>query len=491
MSDDLPALATISGLQGPVDKTSWTAPTYLYHYGYCYMTPGVNHCLVYAKAADVSQSSTSQPKAYNGSLTQTLPSGVLSTDRISFAPESIYENTTATDDASNLAGYLNAIAGVTVNATGWKDSTDPNLSLLYDNFTNHGNDLPGSAANVKAWMGALKKALTDLSYEEDSEGYSLRDAIVGEINNQLANLEETIYPRNLCLPDGAAVLRWTTTTMGEGFQPQLQTTTIDNINSVSRFAYPAALYYYGDSHLKSTSQEVKFTSIYTSANTWDDVLNHFPNSTINGTTKAAVLVEPVQYGVAQLQVSVSASSATLQDATPENISIGTNKFPLTGIIVCGQREVGYDFVPRDNSDANVKFIYDSKVTSDRYLTTTSSPVTTTLVLQSYDGEDVDIILEFQNDSGQRFKGIDGYVYPGTRFYLIGRVNASAYDKKTGDETSRGRVFTKDYTTAVNMKVVSLAKAYNVLPNILSSNLEIGVETTPKWIAAEPDNVKLY
>ena len=83
------------------------------------------------------------------------------------------------------------------------------------------------------------------------------------------------------------------------------------------------------------------------------------------------------------------------------------------------------------------------------------------------------------------------MYPGTRFYLIGRVNASAYDETTGDDTSKGRVFTKDYTTTVNMKVVSLAKAYNVLPNILSSNLEIAVETTPKWILAEPDEIKLF
>ena len=41
-----------------------------------------------------------------------------------------------------------------------------------------------------------------------------------------------------------------------------------------------------------------------------------------------------------------------------------------------------------------------------------------------------------------------------------------------------------------MTVSSLAKAYNVLPNLLTSNLEIGVETTPQWIAATPTAIRL-
>ena len=55
----------------------------------------------------------------------------------------------------------------------------------------------------------------------------------------------------------------------------------------------------------------------------------------------------------------------------------------------------------------------------------------------------------------------------------------------GDASSQGRVFTQDHTTTINMTVKSLEKAYNVLPSLLSSSLEIGVMITPQWISAEP------
>jgi hypothetical protein len=212
---------------------------------------------------------------------------------------------------------------------------------------------------------------------------------------------------------------------------------------------------------------------------------------ITSETQAVALRDPVQYAVAQLKVTVKANAQSLSDntsPTPQSITVGGSSFPLTGIIVCGQREVGYDFAPKDNSDADVKFIYDSQVTSGSYLTTSGTQPTTTLVLQSYDGENVNIILEFENASTKTFRCIDGFVYPGTRFYLIGEIDATTGTGTKPDGINR--VFTKDYITEVNMQVVSLAKAYNVLPNILSSNLEIGVMTTPKWIAAEPESVKL-
>ena len=62
------------------------------------------------------------------------------------------------------------------------------------------------------------------------------------------------------------------------------------------------------------------------------------------------------------------------------------------------------------------------------------------------------------------------------------------DVNTDEKTHQ--VFTKDYITTVNMTVTSLAKAYNVLPNLLGGGLELGVELTTKWIQAETTNVLL-
>ena len=163
---------------------------------------------------------------------------------------------------------------------------------------------------------------------------------------------------------------------------------------------------------------------------------------------------------------------------------------MKGVVICGQRPVNYNFVPDDNSDALTKFIYDSQVKEKCTLSASSTDAAcTTLVLQSYEGEDVNIILEYENTSDDlTFKCVDGIVYPHTRFYLIGKVEAAG--GKGGDEISSGRIFTKDYITTVNMKVTSLAKAYNVLPNLLGGGLELGVELTTKWIQAETTNVLL-
>ena len=187
--------------------------------------------------------------------------------------------------------------------------------------------------------------------------------------------------------------------------------------------------------------------------------------------------------------------------TPNNIAVSGTNFPLKGIVVCDQRPVGYRFLPKEVeqgtvSDADVLFIYDNQVKTDCYLRTQEEGVwaeaCNTLVLQSLKDEDVNIILEFENNSGSSFTCIDGMVYPGTRFYLIGRVEASLYnspDPNVHDE-NKGQVFTKDYITTVNMTVSSLARAYNVPPNLLSPNLEIGVETTPQWDGATPTVIRL-
>jgi hypothetical protein len=71
---------------------------------------------------------------------------------------------------------------------------------------------------------------------------------------------------------------------------------------------------------------------------------------------------------------------------------------------------------------------------------------------------------------------------------VGEVKADQFDNNTHvNDTNKDRIFTQDYTTYIQMTVKSLEKAYNVLPSIISQNLEIGVMTTPMWKAAEPSD----
>ena len=186
--------------------------------------------------------------------------------------------------------------------------------------------------------------------------------------------------------------------------------------------------------------------------------------------------------------------------TNSSTSTSTSSFPLTGVIICNQHPVGFDFKPVLDagaaSHAEDHFIYDTQVGTN-YLTTTETSIPSTLVLQSYDtgegvnkadAEEITIALEFRNDSGQKFKGKDGVIYDGTKFYLIGKIDPTT--GTTTDENARGRVFTQDYITTITTSVNSLANAYNVLPDLLGGRLELGVKLTTNWIQAETTNVIL-
>lgn len=501
MQDNEPMRSEVSW-EDPVSKPGKgdNPASVLYHSSYCDMAQGVNRCLVYGDVEDA-PSGNIPTKVYNGSLIKSSLNNIMTysgLQNISFSLESIYDRTdvpSGDDGPTPLAEALTNVA----NLPDWIGSNNNILKNLRQNFTNHGFNLPGSAASVKKWLEALASAAQ--SYIDNPSGLtSVETAILDQIKTaslEAANAITSDYPRNLYLPDGAAALRWVESTAGGSFLPQMQTTTLDNINTVSRFAYPAALYYFVDSSIRTSNSKVNsyttdFVGVSTdeSSTAWEKVLAEFNDGTdVSARTKSIALNDPVQYAVAQLHVTLKANGTTVKDDADADITIGQN-FLLKGIIVCGQRPVNYLFEQRNNSDVEVKFIYDSQVKDNCSLSTTMQDgACKTLVLQSYDSEDVNIILEFENNSDDlTFKCIDGTVYPHTRFYLAGKVVAA--DGDGGDEKSAGRVFTKDYITTVNMTVTSLAKAYNVLPNLLTSNLEIGVETTPDWIAVTPTVVRM-
>ena len=144
----------------------------------------------------------------------------------------------------------------------------------------------------------------------------------------------------------------------------------------------------------------------------------------------------------------------------------------------------------------MKYIYDSQVKTNGlasneyfYLSSASdaAKVTNTLVLQSYDHKKVPIVLEFQNDSDRDFQGFEGIVYRGTKFYLVGEIDPEVF-KEDDRIAIRDRVFTQDYITTLNLKVKALDKAYNVVPNLLSPRLEMGIELVSEWVSTTPDEV---
>ena len=411
-----------------------------------------------------------------------------------------------------LADYLTDIANTSIG-TGddiktWKayaTSTTMNadLKLLFKNFTNQLSDevgevLPGSSANVKAWVEGLKTSLNAVTLTENSEDDQIRDKIIENIDAQLNKLDPSTgewknFPASLYLPDGAAVVRWD----GVKFVPETQTTTIADINNLERFTYPAEIYYYGNSvtWVSSTNLSDNFKE----KDNWNAVLSDFALGPVASNTKTVAMFDPLEYGVGQLKVKLMHTASSLKDSKNNDVTIGANQFKLTGIIVGGQLPVGFDFRPETvypvYSEADMRFIYDSQVNTNGtganepfYLSTADeTEFTQTLVLQSYTGRSLKLVLEFENDSGQDFYGYNGTVYRGTKFYLVGEVEPKSDNDKP---KASDRVFTQDYITTVNVTVTSLAKAYNVLPNLMSPRLEMGLELTPKWVQAETTDVIL-
>lgn len=474
----------------PVDERSY------YYYSKCSIMQGVNAFLSYGRAQ-----TASSDKAVNGSLTETFPADMNPKD-IRFSLESIYPSIHS--KAEGLAYYMTKIANAKGNNISWKDAPDATLRVIYMNFVNltesssNGEMLPGSAANVKATTQALKTILTQLTLD-NADDVAIRSAIIAAIDSYDTSWDG--FPASIGLPDGAAVIHWNAA--NNRFEPQITHTELADINGIDRFAYPTELYYYGNSRINTSNIDDR-KSVYTDRN-WSEVLAQYEysNSTVRSSTKAVAIIDPLQYGVAHLQIMLKkTNSSELLDAKGTSVSVGTDNFPLTGIIVGGQLPVGFDFSPNTSysiySEADAKFIYDPLVKTNGtaeneyfYLSASAdaTKVTNTLVLQSYDHKKVPVVLEFTNNSGVDFKGLNGIVYRGTKFYLVGEVDPEEFSSDPRTEI-RDRVFTQDYTTTLNMKVTSLAKAYNVVPNLLSPRLELGIELVPKWASTTPEEILL-
>ena len=465
-TSDIPLLSTTAGTD--VNRVNELC----YYYMPCTLMQGTNRMLVYGQAADITGKTTA---AQNGKLETTLTNHLLPAD-ISFNLSSIRNTYDIHSDAQALATYMTNIA----NTPGWSTSSNSQLRALYLQFI-HANgqeagQIAGSATNVKAYVKALKDILKD---NTDDLSVAIKNNI-GDIDN-IACLNSG-YPSastSLGLPDGAAALKWNNT----AFTVRTQTTTIDNINGIIRYTYPAELWYFVDSPIHTSINEVSKESY--AGKTWNEILNLYTaGDHVMPSTKSVAVSNPLQYGVGRLQMTLTEIASSLQDAKGQDF-VGSNaNQTLTGIIIGGQHTVGFDFKPREpESDVDARFIYDTQVgTADN----DGKWTVNTLVLQSYDDEKVPVVLEFQNNTESQFTGKDGIIYPGTKFYLIAQLDPA--DK--GEGKYARRVFTQDYTTKVSMKVTSLANAYSCMPDLLAPRLEIGVEVTTDWILSTPTTVIL-
>ena len=185
--------------------------------------------------------------------------------------------------------------------------------------------------------------------------------------------------------------------------------------------------------------------------------------------------------------------------------------PVTGIIIGGQPEsVKWNYVT--TASQNEGIIYDKKVVSDMRAISdgsTQPTVNYTLVFDNYvsatNQEPVSIAIELVNNTGVDFKGQDGIVAGGQKFYLVGKLEIDnknlsgwpvSYDQDESNhaegklyksyegrypvESGKLRVFIQDYTTTANFTINSLKNAYVTIPDLRASKLQLGLSVDLTW-----------
>ena len=534
---DTPENPIDGAVDASLDQTSASPSSWFYFYKHHPFTTGVNSFLIYGRAVptygdNATEDITVNDKATNGYLVTNY--GDLAPDNIGFHLESIYPNASSVvpTAATKIATYLNYIAGAQVDETHtWRTSENSDLKSCYNAFIvkeeeeSVGKHFAGASPNIKALVNNLYKNVSDLSFATNTTEYNIKQDILNRIHstdyvtltdNKVTGLIGCDdYPASYGLPDGSTAMQWVNGTFE--FKVLTQNTTEANINDITRYAFPPELYYRTNSPLKAMDnvdmQQVYQKTVWgTTADVANSsVLSYYKDgdNAVTATSKSVVVVNPLQYAVGHLQLNFRANAAVLKDyddnknGTAAHVPLKTgdvDNFPLTGIIVGSQRPVDFEFKPVDE-ETEVRFSYDRIVNTNtgntpyylKNLTGSSyEGSVNSLVLQTPDDEKVYLLLEFQNNSSEAFKGFDGgIIYPGCKFYLLGMAQPPA--KPSGEDNrpdKEKRVFTQDYTTVINMEVTTFKNAYNTIPNILSDRLEIGVLLTLQWEPATPTNVQL-
>lgn len=444
-------------LSGSVADMNWETFTY-HRYGNrsVDIANGTASFLCYAKAAAIPED-----KFVYGSVEATI-SNTSQPSAISFSPVQIQKDVSAGESIQAIADYLTRVA----NAI-----PDEKRDFFYQ-FVNEGRPVAASSDNV----AAMKKWVNVWATSE-SLTLTLPDDIT-----------ITGYPENISLPDGAAVVKWNY--KDKKFEPVTETTTEANVNSLSRFVYPAELYYYANSRIK-TSATGDMKAHYNSYEKWADVLKKYENddAVTDMNSRSVAIKDPLSYAVGRLQIGIVAKSV-LEDAAGTTITLSSDEtFPLTAVLVAGQYQQKFDFTPKENSTEYI--IYDKEVSGQsmgkgRNLSTTAPAYTNTLVLQSKNQTDVRFALEFTNNSEQDIQTLNGRVLKRTKFYLVGTIEVPS--GQTDDY--KNRAFTKGYDTQGVVRISSLKDAYPYLPDLLEPRLEIGIKLIPNWIQSTTTNVPL-
>lgn len=370
----------------------------------------------------------------------------------------------------------------------------------------------GSKASVKACIESLKAALAG---ETPEAGVPDTKKLTAEIYKKCKDaLDNTInglrdFPGKFNLPDGAAALKWIAgeSTFAYSVPGSANFVTGDNIN-YQKICYPAELSYFVNTKTMVSDKDMSSLNDFPAYNDWiknsDTDWNgkSFTEKAVESSTKTVGLKNPVQYSVAVLKSTVRCNAATLDDNAQaaggfkanQSINVSDNSFPVTGILIGGQpASVDWKYEPT-STETFANTIYDKVMNgSPMYAKneTSASNANYTLVFDNKktDAENsVYVTIELKNNSGMDFYGKDGIILKNAKFYLVGKLDPTK--EGLSKPTGVNRVFIQDYVTTANFNIKSLRDAYNCIPDLRTSGINVGLAVDLSWQEGITFNVDL-
>lgn len=472
---------------------------------------GTSHMLFYGRATRKSGDTDFQAGKITNVGTKTTEK-VLANISHELTPINSTANFTADADADKIIDALNDIAKAKVTdgkdytwATIGNETTLPTwltenekkfLAARYNEFTKL---KAGSKTSVVEFIKNLKTALVGETGEPTIPAErKLTKEIYDKCVAALGAIESINFPGKFNLPDGVASLSWIAGESKFAYNaPENVTIGTGNFINYQKICYPAELSYFVNTTTMVSDKDMSNLNDFPAYNDWTNPTGanwtgkNFDEKAVENSTKTVGLKAPVQYSVAVLKSTVRCNAATLEDNAKEagsfdknqQISVPTVGFKVTGILIGGQpASVDWKYEPASTgSFANT--IYDKEMNGSMAAKNeaSASNANYTLVFDNKKSDtqsSVYVTIELENNSGQAFYGKDGIIQKNTKFYLVGQLNPN----KTGltNPNSVNRVFVQDYVTTANFNITDLKHAYNCIPDLRTSGINVGLAVDLDW-----------
>lgn len=472
---------------------------------------GTNHMLFYGRATRKSGDTDFQAGKIKDVGTKTTEK-VLANISHELTPINSTANFTTDTEAAKIINALNDIAKAKVTdgkdytwATIGNETTLPTwltenekkfLAARYNEFTKL---KAGSKTSVVEFIKNLKTALVGETGEPTIPAErKLTKEIYDKCEAALTAIGSINFPGNN-LPDGVASLSWIAGESKFAYNAP-NNVTIGSGNSINyqKICYPAELSYFVNTTTMVSDKDMSNFNDFPSYTDWTQNTEtgwsgktSFTESAVTNLTKTVGLKAPVQYSVAVLKSTVRCDAATLEDNAKQagsfdenqQISVPTDGFKVTGILIGGQpASVDWKYEPA-TAETFANTIYDKEMNGSMVAKheASASNANYTLVFDNKKSDaqsPVYVTLELENNSDKAFYGKDGIIQKNTKFYLVGQLNPN----KTGltNPNSVNRVFVQDYVTTANFNIKDLKSAYNCIPDLRTSGINVGLAVDLSW-----------